>query len=109
MSIKTKKSNQKTNPSARLGIIGLIAYLLIIGIFSLLLLTEPVGFNVPKSIPVLLAFLFISGIGLGYWIVADAKNKNIAALGVISFAIVFTFIGLFTLAALGWLIAVSHL
>ena len=108
MPIKTKGYDRKTKPRAVFGAIGLAVYLLIIATFSLMLLTEPEGFEITQGIPLLLVALFISGLGLGYWIAADAKSANIAVLGVISLAILFTFVGFFIIAALGWSIAVSR-
>lgn len=85
----------------------LVLYLLIILGTSALLYFQPQGFDAKTAVVPFVMLLFVSALGTGYWVARGAVKKILRYTGMVAVAVVMTFIGLFVVAGVGWLIATS--
>ncbi len=60
------------------------------------------------GIVLLVATLFVSGLGVGHSIVGRTSNKALSFSGVVALATLLVFIGFFVVAAVAWVVALSH-
>ncbi|MES2630392.1 MAG: hypothetical protein V4611_00325 [Patescibacteria group bacterium] len=89
----------------KIGLLGLIAYIAVI-ILSAIIMASGVGRAGLFEVYLVLA-LIISGLGIGFYIAGDAKEKVVSVLGTILFSILLVFPGFFLSVILGWTIGVS--
>lgn len=106
---KTQSINkQLSNP---MHFASLVIYTLAIVVTLLLLVFEPNGFDasaVRTAIVALIAVLFISGLGIGHLIAGRSSSKLLSVSGTVALAVLLTLMGFFTVAAVGWMVGLSH-
>jgi predicted branched-subunit amino acid permease len=79
-----------------------------LGTFTALLFIEPNGFNIKAALIFLVVALFIASIVPAYTIAKKSNSRILSITGALALAILFSFIGLFIIAGIAWLIALSH-
>lgn len=99
----TKTETKKNTRTIMLS--GLLLMSMAIITSSTLLLLDPAGLDVQRLIASLLTVLLLGGLATGYPIASKDSSKSMAIAGTISLAILFTFVGFFIVAAVGYLSA----
>lgn len=85
-----------------------VVYIVALGAFAALLIADPAGLNAVLAFVILICVLFLASLAPAYFIASKKSSKSISTLGTIALALLFTFIGFFIAAGIGWLTALSH-
>ncbi len=105
---KLSQPNARTILNDKFSVLGLALYVVTLGTFTALLFIEPNGFNIKASLIFLAVALFIASIVPAYTIAKKSNSRILSITGALALAILFSFIGLFIIAGIAWLIALSH-
>lgn len=97
------KENTKIIKQSGIGLYGLTILVSI-----LLMIVEPSGLDVTKLIMPVILFLFVGALGFSYPIAAKGSDKVMSVIGTVVMATLFAFVGFFVIAAIAWLLALTH-
>ena len=96
------------NTAQKLKLSGISIYGLAIAAAILLLLAEPLWFNVQNAVFPLILSLLVGSAMFSYPIASKKSSKNMRILGTIALAVLSSFIAFLIIALVAWLIAVYH-
>jgi hypothetical protein len=86
----------------------IISYIAVILAAIGLLIFEPNGFDATAVILPLIILLLVAPIGAAHAITRSSANKAFLIVSTVALTILFAFVGLFIVAAVGWLVGLSH-
>ena len=86
------------------------ASLIVIVIFSsvVILLVDPIGFNIKPFASPLVAALFIAAPGFSYRLASTNPHRWVVGVGTVLLAALFAFVAFGVVAAAAWFFAVAH-
>jgi len=106
--MSANKTTKHQKPNKSLSLIGIVVYILTIAISSILFLANPGNLNAKVMLALVVILLFLSALCFSGNVASKNSKRSVAVTGTIALSILFTFVGFFIVASVGWFVAVSQ-